>query len=167
MQAHLRHHHHHKRHHAYPMFLLTLFTLVFCAHLIITTHIRPCNAQQSPSLASSYLPSHVHDMIKQQYGGALSANSMMMTKDTHYCTSDLQCFNSGTCDVSTGICQCIPGFKNDIAHGVYNCSLIGTSTLQHYNTIYSHHIIIIITHSFISSSLHRTKTYGKTCIYKI
>ncbi len=139
MQAHLRHRHHH----AYPMLLLTLFTLVFCAHLIITTtHIRPCNAQQSPSLASSYLPSHVHDMIKQQYGGgygAISSNSMMMTKDTHYCTSDLQCFNSGTCDVSTGICQCIPGFKNDIAHGVYNCSLIGTLPLLQHHVFSSHH----------------------------
>lgn len=52
------------------------------------------------------------------------ANGAQLSSDNNkYCTNDRMCFNSATCDIDTGICQCIPGFKNDIGSGVFNCSL--------------------------------------------
>lgn len=40
-----------------------------------------------------------------------------------FCNADRDCMNSGKCD-STGICQCMEGYKNDLSLGIINCSLI-------------------------------------------
>jgi ABC-type multidrug transport system ATPase subunit len=41
-----------------------------------------------------------------------------------HCTDDQSCFNGGQCNLDTGVCECIQGYKNDLSRGITNCSLI-------------------------------------------
>lgn len=124
--------------------LLTAFVALFCAHLVMD-HVHAHQPLQSPSLSSSYMPSYVHKMLKQQFGASADSffmNDQASEKNNKYCTNDRMCFNSGTCDVDTGVCQCIPGFKNDLAQGVVNCSLLGTNL----------HLFVVVVDVFVMIS---------------
>jgi len=97
---------------------------------VMTLQVNHVLAVKSSTTTITSIP--ISSSSSSSSSGGSSNNYMLFNNnDDKYCTNDNMCFNSGTCDLNTGTCQCVPGFRNDLSIGVKNCSLIDCANGGH------------------------------------